>query len=206
MTEGVVTFQIIEGEVTSIEVQGNRWFRASYLQKRLLLGAGPPLNVNALQEQIQLLLEDPRIRRLTAEVKPGLKPGEAVLNVLVEERGPYRLWSDFNNYQSPSVGAEIWIGNLEHQNLTGNGDILTLRYGRSEGVDGLLDFKYSLPFTARDTTLILQYRKDPSDVTEQPFAGLDIESKEDIYTVTLRQPVYRTLNSEFALELTGERI
>lgn len=204
--EGVITFQIIEGELTSIEVQGNQWFRAGYLQKRLLLGAGPPLNVNALQQQIQLLLEDPRIRRLTAEVKPGLKPGEAVLNVLVEERAPYRLWLDINNYQSPAVGAERGIVNLEHQNLTGNGDILTLRYGRSEGVDPLLDFKYSLPFTARDTTLILQYRKNPFAVIEEPFTDLEIESKTDIYTLTLRQPVYRTLNSEIALELTGERL
>lgn len=204
--EGVIRFQIIEGELTSIEVQGNRWFRAGYLQRRLLLGAGPPLNVNALQQQIQLLLEDPRIRRLNAEVKPGLKPGEAVLNVLVEERAPYRLWLDVNNYQSPAVGAERVIVNLEHQNLTGNGDILTLRYGRSEGVNPLLDFKYSLPFTARDTTLILQYRKNPFAVIEEPFTDLEIESKSDIYTLTLRQPVYRTLNSEFALELTGERL
>ncbi|MCI0407000.1 MAG: ShlB/FhaC/HecB family hemolysin secretion/activation protein [Acidobacteria bacterium] len=204
VTEGVIRFQIIEGEITSIEVQGNQWFRASYLQKRLLLGAGPPLNVNALQQQIQLLLEDPRIQRLTAEVKPGLKPGEAVLSVVVEERTPYRLWLDFNNYQSPSVGAERGIINLEHQNLTGNGDILTLQYGISDGVNPLLDFKYSLPFTARDTTLILQYRKNTSTVIEEPFTDLDIDSKSDIYTLTLRQPVYRTLNSEFALELTGE--
>src|SRR6266446_5315853 len=103
-TGGVVTFRIIEGELTRIDLDGNRWFRSSYLTKRLSLDAEPPLNINALREQLRLLLEDQRIQRLNAELKPGLKPGEGVLNVLVEERTPYKLWLDFDNYQSPSVG------------------------------------------------------------------------------------------------------
>ena len=43
-------------------------------------------------------------------------------------------------------------------------------------------------------------------VIEQPFEPLDVNSKSDIYTYTVRQPVYRTLNSDFALELTAERL
>jgi hemolysin activation/secretion protein len=206
VTEGVVTFQIIEGGLTDIEVEGNRWFRAGYLRRRFSLAAGPPLNINALQRRLQLLLEDPRIRRLNAELKPGLKPGEGVLNVRVEERIPFRLWLDLNNHQPPSVGAERGIIGVEHQNLTGNGDVLTLRYGRSEGLDPLLDFRYSLPLTAWDTTLSLQYRRNSFAVVEEPFTELDIESESDIYTLALRQPVYRTLNSEVALELIGERL
>ena len=206
VTDGVITFHIIEGELTSIEVAGNRWFRAGYLQKRLSLGAGPPLNINTLQEQIQLLLEDQRIQRLNAGLKPGLKPGESLLSVQVEERIPLKLWFDFNNHQSPSVGAEHGIITLEHQNLTGNGDILTARYGRSKGLNPLLDFKYAFPLTALDTTLSFQYRRNTSVVIEQPFNELEIKSKSEIYGIGLRQPIYRTLTTEFAIELTGERL
>ncbi len=206
VTAGVITYQIIEGEVSAIEVEGNRWFRAGYLRKRLALGAGPPLNVNALQEQIQFLLDDPRIRRLNVELKPGLKPGESVLSVQAEERPPYRLSFDFNNYQTPSVGAERGIITLENLNLTGNGDILTLRYGKSTGVEPLLDFKYALPVTARDTTLSAQYRKNTFAVIQEPFQELQIKSESEIYTVGVRQPVYRTPNAELALELIGERL
>jgi len=206
VTDGVVTYQIIEGRLINVEVEGNRWFRAGYFRRRLALGAGPPLNVNDLQQQLQLLLEDQRIRRLNAELKPGPQPGEGLLDVRVEERLPYRLFLEFNNYQSPAVGAERGLVTLEHQNLTGNGDILTLRYGKSEGVDPLLDFKYSLPLTARDTTVSLQYRKNTFAVVQKEFKDLDIESDSEIYTVTLRQPVYRTLSDEIALELIGERL
>ena len=91
VSEGVVTYQIIEGRLTAVDVEGNRWFRSSYFQKRFFLDAGPPLNVNALQRRLQLLLEDSRIQRLNAELKPGLRPGEGILDVRVEERTPYRL-------------------------------------------------------------------------------------------------------------------
>jgi hemolysin activation/secretion protein len=164
------------------------------------------LNVDVLQERFQLLLQDQRIQRMNASLKPGVRLGEALLDVEVEERFPLRLWLDFNNYQSPSVGAERGILGLEHQNLTGNGDILTLQYGRSDGLDPLLDFKYSLPFTARDTTAIFQYRRNTFTIVEEPFTELDIESESEIFTIGFRQPVYRTRSTELALEVTGERL
>ena len=39
VSEGVITLQIIEGELTTIEVSGTTWFRDSYIRKRLALGA-----------------------------------------------------------------------------------------------------------------------------------------------------------------------
>ena len=206
IADGVVSYQIIEGRLSGIEVTGNRWFRSSYLQKRFYLDAGPPLNVNALQNRLQLFLEDPRIQRLNADLKPGVTRGEGILDVRVEERTPYRILSEYNNYQSPSVGENRGLVTLEHDNLTGNGDMLMAQYGRSRGLNPLLDFKYSLPFTAYDTTISTEYRKNTLSVVEQPFQELDIKSKSDIYTLTLRQPVYRTLNSELDLELIGERL
>jgi len=205
VTEGVVTYQIVEGRLTGVDVEGNRWFRAGYLQRRLRLAAGPPLNVNALQQELQFLLEDPRFQRLNADLKPGVEPGEARLDVHVQERLPYRLTLQIDNYQPPAIGAERGLVTLEHENLTGNGDVLTLQWGVSQGVNLLEDFKYSLPFTARDTTASFEYRRDRSTVVQQQFERLDIESDSEIFTLTLRQPLYRTLTDEVAVELIGER-
>ena len=60
--------------------------------------------------------------------------------------------------------------------------------------------------TARDTILSYQYRRNTFSVIEQPFEDLDIESKSDVYTLSVRHPIYRTLNNEIALDLTGERL
>jgi hemolysin activation/secretion protein len=204
VTGGVINYQIIEGSLTGVEVHGNRWFRSSYFQKRFSLDAGPPLNINALQQRLQLLLEDSRIERLNAELRPGLARGEGILDVRVEDARPYRLSFEYNNYQSPSVGENRGIIVFEHQNVTGNGDVFTGQYGRSRGLNPLLDFKYSFPVTARDTILSYQYRKNTLSVIEQPFQ--DVDSKSDIYTLSVRHPIYRTLSNQVFFEFTGERL
>jgi hemolysin activation/secretion protein len=205
LTEGVVTYQIIEGRLTAVDVEGNRWFRSSYFQKRFDLDAGPPLNINALQQRLRLLLEDSRIQRLNAQLKPGLQRGEGILDVRVEDRAPYRFLSEYNNYQSPAVGENRGLVNLWYDNVTGNGDVFFGQYGRSSGLNPLLDFKYGIPVNAYDTTLSYEYRRNTLAVIEQPFQPLSVKSKSDIYTYTIRQPVFRTLNSDLSLELIGER-
>ena len=206
VTGGIVNYQIIEGSLTGVEVHGNRWFRSSYFQKRFSLDAGPPLNIDALQQRLQLLLEDSRIQRLNAELRPGVARGEGILDVRVEDARPYRLSFEYNNYQSPSVGENRGLIVFEHQNVTGNGDVFTGQYGRSRGLNPLLDFKYSFPITARDTILSYQYRKNTFSVIEQPFEDLNVDSKSDIYTLSLRHPLYRTLSNQVFFELTGERL
>jgi len=84
VADGVITYQIVEGKLSETQVHGNRWLRAKYYRDRAALSARPPLNVDTLQERLQVLLEDPRIERLNAELKPGANPAEAVLDMRVE--------------------------------------------------------------------------------------------------------------------------
>lgn len=206
VTEGMITFQIIEGTLSGIEVEGNEWFRSGYIRDRIALGAGTPVNVTALQERLQLLQQDDRLQRVNAELKAGIQPGESVLKVRVAETNPYKMWLEFNNYQSPTVGATRGLVTVAHQNLTGHGDILSAKYGYSKGVNPQLEARYVLPVTARDTTVMLQYRKNDFRVVDPAFEALNIESESQIYGVTIRHPVYRTLNQEFALALTAEHL
>jgi hemolysin activation/secretion protein len=103
------------------------------------------------------------------------------------------------------VGENRGLVNLWYDNVTGNGDVFFGQYGRSSGLNPLLDFKYGIPVNAYDTTLSYEYRKNTLAVIEQPFEQININSKSDIYTYTIRQPVFRTLNSDLSLELIAER-
>jgi len=51
-----------------------------------------------------------------------------------------------------------------------------------------------------------QYRKNTFKVIAEEFRALDITSDSEIFTLGLRQPVYRTPTTEVALELLGERL
>ncbi len=203
---GTIVIQIIEGRLSRIDVEGNDWFRGSYLRDRVERGISTPLSIHPLQERIQLLQQDPRIERINAELKPGDVRGESVLNVRVKDANPFRAWLDFNNYQTPVVGAERGLVTVAHQNVTGNGDQFMFTYGRSRGVNPIIDTSYSLPLNAYETTLTAYYRRNAFLVVENPFRSLDLNVDSEIIGISLRQPLYRTVTDELAVAVTGEHL
>ncbi len=206
VAEGVITIQIIEGQLTQIKVEGRNRFRPGYIESRLALDADPPLNISRLQRRLQLLQQDPRIEQIHAELKPGLRRGESELAVRLQERTPYRLGTRFNNYEPPSVGANRAEAFIRHDNLTGNGDTFSLIFGGTKGISPDLYATYSLPFTPWDTTATLRYERTEYKAVDEPFESLDIKSKSEVFGVTLRHPFYRSLYQELALALTGESL
>ena len=203
---GEITYQVIEGKLTDIQIDGTNYFLPFYFEQRIAPSTGPPLNIRPLKERLQILLQDRRIQRLNSELKPGLKPGEAILDVRVEEASPFRVWAEFNNFQSPTVGAERGLATIAADNPLAIGDLFQLTYGQSKGVDPLLDVRYSVPLTPWDTTLDLQYRKNDFNVVSSAFKQLDIDSNSQIFKVSLRQPLYRTLTDEIAISIIGEHL
>jgi len=211
VTEGFVTIQVIEGKLSDIRIEGNKWFRASYLRDRIELSSKPPFNMNPLRERLQILLQDDRLERLNAELKPGAQLGEAILDVAVQEASPFRSYAEYNNYINPTVGENQFRGTVQHRNVTGNGDILSVTFGASVfpnplnvGVFPSLDTFYSIPLNRYDTTFLAGYRLFNFKVLEEPFTPLDIQSKTQVWTLSLRQPLYRTLTDEVAIALVGE--
>ena len=202
--EGVIEIRIVEGKLSDIELSGNDRLRDSYIEKRLRLGSEEALNLHVLQERMQLLDQDRRIERLNAQLKPGIQPGEGVLQVLVEEARPYELGVSFNNHYSTSVGelrGEVYAG---HYNLTGFGDVLTARYAITEGTNSV-GASYSFPFTARDTRLSLYFDRGGSDIVEEPFDAIDITSETETYGLSLSHPFYRIPRRQLLVELVFER-
>ncbi len=206
LADGVLTIAVVESSLTDIQVEGTNWFWPWYFSSRLNAAAGPPVNLNDLRNRMQLFLQDQRIDRITAALQPGTQPGESILAVNVKEASPWKAWLEFNNHQSPTVGSNRGLATVSHLNPLGFGDAVSFTYGRSKGVNPLLDASYSIPFTPWDTTLILQYRKNDFEVVESPFEPLEIESETDIYSVSIRQPIYRTPKQEIAFTLTGEHL
>ena len=203
---GVITVQMIEGSLARIDIDGNDWFRAGYLRDRVELGAGTPLALAPLQERLQFLQQDSRIERVNAELRPGDRRGESILNLRVKEASPWKAWLEFNNFQTPVVGAERGLATIAHQNVTGHGDPFNFTYGRSEGVNPIIDTSYSLPLNRYDTTLTGSYRRNEFLVISPSFRFLDLNSESEIIGFTLRQPIYRSLTDEFAVAITGEHL
>jgi hemolysin activation/secretion protein len=201
--DGTVEYRIVEGELSQIEIQGNRYFRPSYFRRRLERAGRAPLNVHALQRELQIFQQDPRIRRVNAELAPGAARGEGVLQAKIEEELPYRASLQLSNYESPSIGAYRARVRLAHENLTGNGDILRTRLSFTEGLQEY-EGQYEIPVTVWDTTLGAHYTWGESDVVESPFDQFDIKSRSQTVGLEVHQPVYRSLRQSLELSLIGE--
>lgn len=212
--DGLITFQLVEGGLTGINLKGNFWFRSWWLRNEIRRGAGRPLNFNKLKEALQLLRQNATVSRINAELKPGGVPGESILEVDIKDTQPFRFALEFNNKRPPSVGAEILQARATDSNLTGHNDPLEIVYGIAHttrdndfdfsGLDNI-DGSYMFPVTPWATTLQIHASKSDTSIIEEPFTTLDINSKLEQYGATIRQPLWRTLSNEFAVSITAEK-
>jgi hemolysin activation/secretion protein len=218
--DGVITYKVVEGKLTDVNLEyrdandpnkvAKPRLRAEYLKSRVRLGAEPPLNIIKLKNELEILRQNPNLARVNAELRPGTEPGEAYLDMQVAETNPWQLGVQISNRRSPSVGAEQVEILASNRNLTGNGDVLSVRYGLNTGgfrdweFAGADDFSidYTIPITPADTTLSISYERTDSVVVEQPFDQLDITSESNSIALTIRHPFYRSANTEFAMFLS----
>lgn len=212
-TNGIVTIRIVEGHISRIEVRGNHWLRDGFITNRLDRWDGPPLNINTLTEGLQLLRQNPNVRQINGELKPGAAPGEGILDARVVDEQPFRIGLQADNHRPPSVGAEEISLLLADLNLTGNSDALNLRYGIADsGHDGFgfsgfdnVEASYALPLNRYDTTLGAHASKLNTSIIEQPFVGINIDSETVSYGPFLRQPFLQTANHEAAFTIAFDR-
>src|SRR5579871_119618 len=204
VADGVVTYQIIEGRLGRIDVEGLDQLNPNYVADRLARGAGPPLNIRELERQQQILLQNPNIERLNVELLPGVRPGDARLHVLARETDPYSLSGYIANNQPPNVGAER--GELDGgiRNIMGFGDQMLLRFAQTQGLsEG--GFFYAVPVASDDTTISARFDIDNSRVSQSPFRVLDIANRTRTYALGVSRPLYQSPEDNFILGLSFEK-
>ena len=201
---GVVTIQIVEGSLESINVTGTRRLNPDYVRSRIALATFKPLNRERLLQALQLLQLNPLIKNLSAELAAGTQPGSSVLEVRVSEAKTGNVQISLDNNRAPSVGSFNRRVQINQANLSGAGDNLSLGYSNTDGSNGL-DLSYTLPINARNGTVRFSYGTTSSNVIEPPFDRLDINASSRYYELSLRQPLVQTPSEELAIGVTASR-
>jgi hemolysin activation/secretion protein len=205
VVDGVVKIQIIEGNLSKIEVSGNERLRDSYIQERLQNNEGAILNIDKLQDRLQILQQNPRLERINAELGPGVKLGEGILKINAVEAPFYEAFFTFNNHRSPSIGAYRGQLELTHRNVTGLfgkgwGDTFYFRYGLTEGLDDM-SVRYEFPLL-NNTWLSMNVVRSDAEVVEYPFSMLNIESEAETFATTLRHSLAMFKSPTQSLDLS----
>jgi len=200
---GVVVIRVVEGRLADVEVSGAKHYRASVLRRRVALGASVPLDVAKLEESLQLLQQDPRIERVHARLRPGDQPGEAVLELRVEEARRFMLDLGADNWANPAFGGVQGDFQGRDDNLLGFGDALASRFRVADGI-WRFDGGYEFPVSARGTLVRIGGEVSDSKIVEKPFSELDIETHYHSVGIGIGHPIYRTLQTQVTLGLAGD--
>ena len=202
VTDGIVEIRIVEGKLVQVDVNSDGRLSMSAARYRLQRKASP-LNVFAIEEQLQLLLQDPRVKKLEAKLTPGEHPGDGRLSVNIEEADPWLVSATESNEQSPAVGETALRLTIEHLNVFGFNDAISFSSTVNEGLRNG-DLVYTVPINSYGTTLALRGYISESEIVEAPFDTLNIESEATTFGLKISHPLWGTLKSRLDLFLNGE--
>jgi hemolysin activation/secretion protein len=211
-SDGVVTIEIKEGRLGEITIEGTERLQ-DYIRQRVEMGAGQPLNIKNLEEQLRLLKIDPLFKSVDASLRPPNlgeeqttenKNNENFTNLFVRviEAKPLFGQVSLDNYSPPSIGAERLSMSLGYRNPGGLGDTAFVSYRpRLEAITGTyrLDTYYQVPVNPMNGTIAVSTFLDRNKILTDSFTPLNIRGNSDRYVVEYRQPLIRTVNEEFAL-------
>jgi hemolysin activation/secretion protein len=200
---GVLVVRIVEGRIERVEIEGARHFRESWLTRHLLPDHEEVVYLPRLEERLQLLQLDRRVRAIRAELRPGPRVGRAVLKVAIREAPPLYLRGDASNDRAPAIGGVNGRLRAEWSNAVGVSDVAAIETTLSAGL-GEVRASYEIPFTPWDTLFAARVRYSASQVVEEPLAELDIESDFTSVGFQLSQPVHHTPRLFVDVGLIGE--
>lgn len=198
-----VEIKVYEGSIVEIKVEGTQRVKPEYIRSRIRLAGLNPLRKDKLEEQLILLRSDPLFKNVEASLRSpgaGSKFGESIVIVRVTEAEPFKAVIGIDNYSPPSVGSEKFGVGLGYRNLIVSGDQISAAYNRSTtGGLNLYDFNYRLPVNPMNGTVQLRAAINNSKITDPEFAQLNIRGDSNLYEISYRQPLVRSLKEEFAL-------
>ena len=200
--DGILEINIIEGDLTKVNVSNKGRLRDQYISDRIHLDPHKPFNMYVLQERLYLLQQDPRIQRINADLGPGDEKGESKLNIEITEERPYNFLVQVDNHRPPSIGEMQGTLLFQHLNITGFGDKIDLTYNHTEGLDkGYVNYQW--PLTADDKILYVAYEISDSEILsdELPAGAPKLENKYDTASIGLTIPFHKTSTATYNVSL-----
>ncbi len=204
LADGRLVIAILEGRLATIQIRGLKHYRSSAVEKRLRARLSSPLNIRDVEREIQLLNQDPRIERIAARLRPGVRRDEAVLELDVVEANPYALNLRFDNEESPSVGAYAGSVYFSHLNPLGFGDQVRLSFSKSEGLTRIRG-RYDLPINSHGTSLLFEARYGYAELVDNVAKKLDIVSTDANFAIGVTQNFWHDPKNRFDVSLLFDR-
>ena len=202
IADGIVELRVLQGKLGQVKVDGAegyspefvKWYMEPALEKEYL-------DKKELERAVLLLNEFPGLKASTV-LEAGEKPETIDLTMQVTETALQRVSLEYNNFGSRFVGYDRPGLGVNLANLTGNGDVLSLRGLRSIAEQGttLANLMYTIP-VSNDGTRVGALYSNSAYAVGRELQILDIRGNANVYGVFFTHPLERS--SDFNLDLQG---
>lgn len=106
LSAGVLWVQVVEGQLSEVRVQGNRWFDADYYRRGLGLELDQPIQMSRVQAGLDWIANSNPFHAATVVAMPGERFGSTAMELRVSEQEPVRLYSGVNNNGTETTDLE----------------------------------------------------------------------------------------------------
>ncbi|MFC1667443.1 ShlB/FhaC/HecB family hemolysin secretion/activation protein [Candidatus Omnitrophota bacterium] len=147
LSDGVLEIGVFEGKMGRVKIEGNRYFKTKLIKKKMRLEEGDSFDYDLLRKSLVKINEHPD-RAAKAVLIPGEKPGQTDIVLKVQDNQPFHVGFDFDNFASRYLDEKRYTLKINHNNFTGNDDIITFKLQKYDEIDHyiLRSLRYILPF------------------------------------------------------------
>lgn len=205
-TSGVLKIRLVHGRLEDVFAESYGYLSSDYVKTRFRAGAGRTLSAADLKNDYQLLLEDRHIAALNAVLRPGARPGEAVLaieNLTLKPRREMSLFAASD--RSPSVGGERGGLRGRAASILVTGDELSGELAASRGLSEAR-INYALPLRTSNLQLNFFVQGSTADILDEPLNALDATSSTLYYGAGLSVPLRRKPGRSLLLNASVDRL
>ena len=186
--DGVLKIGLMEGTVGKVSVEGNRWTRTSYIEKRVAPKEGELFRLGDLEKDVIKFNNNNQVK-LKVGLNAGDEQGETDIVLNVEDPNPFHIAFMVDNQGRQTIGTTRWGGMLAADSLFGYRDRLSLGgyLGRGNRV-GFAD--YNIPVGRFGTRIGASVSAGNISVVSGALRPFGIGGTSQVYSVYATQPLF----------------
>lgn len=197
--DGIVLIQVVEGAVgkANVKMADNARLKESVARGYMdaMLPSGTLITETGIEKPLLLLNDLPGVT-IRSTIRPGAQTGEADLDVTVGDEGK-RFAGDvqLDNWGNRNTGRARFTADAEARNLTGYGDLLSLRGMYAEdGGTTLARIAYAMPVGSHGTKVTASY-SDLGYELGGSFKDLEADGDAKVFSLLAMHPFKRSRNN-----------
>ena len=186
--EGILKIGLFEGPVGKVIVDGNRWTKSSYIEKRVAPKEGELFRLGDLEKDVIKFNNNNQVK-LRVGLNAGEQQGETDIVLNTEDPFPFHIAFMTDNQGRQTIGTTRWGGMLAADSLFGHRDRLSLGgyLGRGNRV-GFAD--YNIPVGRFGTRIGASVSAGNISVVSGALRPFGIGGTSQVYSLYATQPLF----------------